>query len=423
MSFDDVPLLLGIAGPVSDYKIKVIGAEITIGRDKGCDICVDDEDVSPIHAGIVQIDEGLLLIDMNSEKGTYVNDILITGPTKLYHGDRIKLGSAEFRVQYPEAFQQSAAETEPAARGMPVTTPRPDVGAAPDVVPILKRRSIRIALGILILLILIIRLLSTPSGKKPTVPEPSPAQIKSILASAPDELPDVAPDKKLAKFYFKKSYTPSNPNPMTKQDAERAYVYLKLALAYSKSFDDADILDIKSRAQKKLNEIAEFLGKKATVKVSYRWDDIRSGADTLPPDIRPTGNAEVDRKRALEYFERGRNYLKVMFLEPSNGIKAWKNLKAFLALEKSNPDPEKAAMARDWLKFIKDKIEERVEELKREVAKKEKLHLWNEVKAHLAEIVELLNCEEHPDYKWAKMKMKEMANLKRRHEEVFKKKR
>lgn len=419
MSFDDAPWLIGITGPVTDLKVKVIGTEITIGRDKGCDICVEDDQVSPMHAGIVQSDDGLMIIDMNSEKGTYVNDILITGPRKLANGDRIKLGSAVFRVHYPTGTRSGTTSVE---MKIPQTAAAPPAAGTllADLLPLLKKRSVQLIVLSLLVATIGIRYLVRENKPAPTLPPMTIEERNKILATDPADLPKVQPDKLLAKLYLEAGKKLANPRPTDKQTAETAYVYLKLAMAYSKGVNDPQLAEMRVEASDLLDWAAEFLGKKPQKPPVYRWDNIESDIDTLPADIHATGRPEQDEPLANEYYERGRTYLMVMFLEPGNGIKAWRNLKCYLALRKGPEDPERIKQVRDWLRYTKEKILERVEELKREVLKKEKLHLWDEVKTHLMEIMALLDCKESTDYKWAQTKLKDLTNLRRTYEREFK---
>ena len=74
-------------------------AETIAGRDMGCQICLDDEFVSQLHARVVNNQGHYVLEDLGSTNGTYVNGRKINYPVELRHGDRIKIGGTllEFR--------------------------------------------------------------------------------------------------------------------------------------------------------------------------------------------------------------------------------------------------------------------------------------------------------------------------------------
>src|ERR1051326_9176629 len=78
----------------------------SIGRSVSNQVAVTDERVSRRHALIqVQGDNEYWLVDFGSRNGTYLNDQRIIQPTRLRHGDRIKVGHAEFAFHQPQSAQ------------------------------------------------------------------------------------------------------------------------------------------------------------------------------------------------------------------------------------------------------------------------------------------------------------------------------
>jgi len=67
-----------------------------IGRDTRCDIVMDSEEISDIHAKILQENKNYKLIDMGSLNGTYVNSKKITAPRKLEDGDEVIFANKKF---------------------------------------------------------------------------------------------------------------------------------------------------------------------------------------------------------------------------------------------------------------------------------------------------------------------------------------
>lgn len=81
------------------FKIKdeyFINREITIGRDSGNDIVLRDPYISKKHSRVFLKDGEYHIEDMDSSNGTYVNNNRITGVSRIYHGDRVKVGQIEF---------------------------------------------------------------------------------------------------------------------------------------------------------------------------------------------------------------------------------------------------------------------------------------------------------------------------------------
>ncbi len=68
--------------------------EITFGRAPGCTISVpDDTFVSQVHARVYNENGNIVIEDLGSTNGTYVNANRITAPLMLNKGDRIQIGS------------------------------------------------------------------------------------------------------------------------------------------------------------------------------------------------------------------------------------------------------------------------------------------------------------------------------------------
>jgi succinoglycan biosynthesis transport protein ExoP len=68
--------------------------EISIGREEGCEICLNDEAVSRKQCA-VKADKGSFLItDFNSRNGSFVNGLRIREKV-LQHGDKIRIGATE----------------------------------------------------------------------------------------------------------------------------------------------------------------------------------------------------------------------------------------------------------------------------------------------------------------------------------------
>jgi hypothetical protein len=60
------------------------------------EIQLDDPFASSRHARISRQGRTLVIEDMGSTNGTYLNDQALTGPQPLHEGDRIRIGDSEF---------------------------------------------------------------------------------------------------------------------------------------------------------------------------------------------------------------------------------------------------------------------------------------------------------------------------------------
>src|SRR5579859_4500593 len=75
------------------YEIPTRGA--TLGRGE-VEIRLDDPFASSRHARIFREGPVVVIEDLGSTNGTYLNDELLTGPQPLHDGDRIRIGDCEF---------------------------------------------------------------------------------------------------------------------------------------------------------------------------------------------------------------------------------------------------------------------------------------------------------------------------------------
>ena len=90
-------LAVRTGGGLSGEVFPLSGDEVTIGRDSGCDIFLDDVTVSRRHATIA-LGEQAVLQDLGSLNGTYVNRRRIDEAEALVDGDELQIG--KFRLAY-----------------------------------------------------------------------------------------------------------------------------------------------------------------------------------------------------------------------------------------------------------------------------------------------------------------------------------
>ena len=74
------------------------GSTLILGRAKDADVSIPDaSSISRRHASLTYRIESVLLEDLGSTNGTYVNDVRIEEPTLLRSGDRFQIGSVHFK--------------------------------------------------------------------------------------------------------------------------------------------------------------------------------------------------------------------------------------------------------------------------------------------------------------------------------------
>ena len=109
-----------LVGPEPGKTIEIGDRAITIGRVDECDVVVTSPGVSRQHVRIERRGGSLVLTDLGSSNGTYVNGQRIGEPTELFNGDQIRLGrSVELLYTAP------ATAVTPVASGMATVTEMP----------------------------------------------------------------------------------------------------------------------------------------------------------------------------------------------------------------------------------------------------------------------------------------------------------
>lgn len=146
-----MPSLRVISGPREGEQID-LDRTVVVGRHEA-DVVIDDPELSRRHLQIRVVEDGLIIEDLGSTNGTFVDERLIDAPTHLRQGDRFTLGTTMIEVEVtpdpdvtrlrqtlqdpdgtrmrsvPPATAQPAAdrpaEVEPAAVSAPVASTPP----------------------------------------------------------------------------------------------------------------------------------------------------------------------------------------------------------------------------------------------------------------------------------------------------------
>lgn len=127
-------------------------ASLCIGRAEDNDLTLADPKVSRHHARIERQGTALVLTDLDSANGTWVNEVLLVDAHTLKDGDRIQIGDAELVYRVPgRGPEDTLIAAMPVAPLPTVTESRPFVVPPPPETPeseAPRGRGVMIALGV-----------------------------------------------------------------------------------------------------------------------------------------------------------------------------------------------------------------------------------------------------------------------------------
>lgn len=94
------PALVVLEPPDERGRIYDLGdSEVTIGRAAACSITVDDTYVSQLHARVHAADGQIMVEDLGSTNGTYLNRKRLAGVMVMQRGDKLQVGNTILELQ------------------------------------------------------------------------------------------------------------------------------------------------------------------------------------------------------------------------------------------------------------------------------------------------------------------------------------
>lgn len=79
-----------------------VSGTLAIGRDASAGIVVDDEEASRRHAVITRDGDGVVVQDLDSTNGTWVNEELVASERRVRVGDRLRVGATVLELRTGE---------------------------------------------------------------------------------------------------------------------------------------------------------------------------------------------------------------------------------------------------------------------------------------------------------------------------------
>jgi Inner membrane component of T3SS, cytoplasmic domain len=92
-----LPAIVVTSGPESGRRVE-LGAEMAIGRQDG-DLVLEDPEVSRRHAVLRRSGESVVVEDLESTNGTFVNGERIQGPITVGAGDQVRVGRTTLEIE------------------------------------------------------------------------------------------------------------------------------------------------------------------------------------------------------------------------------------------------------------------------------------------------------------------------------------
>ena len=95
----------GRLAPISDLHQKsflFLTSRLILGRDPNCDIWIDNPSISKKHCAFELVEDQLLITDLNSSNGTFINGAQIS-QAELQYGDLVQIGPVFVRFDSPHA--------------------------------------------------------------------------------------------------------------------------------------------------------------------------------------------------------------------------------------------------------------------------------------------------------------------------------
>lgn len=82
-----------------EVSLKLQRSPASVGRDREADLCLDERHVSRQHCELQHVEDAVVVRDMDSKNGTYVNGLKVSEAV-LKPGDKLTVGAISFIVEY-----------------------------------------------------------------------------------------------------------------------------------------------------------------------------------------------------------------------------------------------------------------------------------------------------------------------------------
>jgi len=101
-------LLKILQGSKAGKEVKIPAPKCVIGRDEGCHLRPQSDAISRRHCVIITTENEVVVRDLHSRNGTFVNDERVAEEAVLLHGDILRVGPLQFEMM----IEQSPSKTK-----------------------------------------------------------------------------------------------------------------------------------------------------------------------------------------------------------------------------------------------------------------------------------------------------------------------
>ena len=113
-----------VEGPDAGKTARLAGT-LEIGRDPGAGLALHDDQASRRHARVSVQAGSVVLEDLESSNGTFVNNNELTGPTRIGAGDELLIGVSVIQVRSAEQIAIQASAVRPIPPALAIAERRP----------------------------------------------------------------------------------------------------------------------------------------------------------------------------------------------------------------------------------------------------------------------------------------------------------
>lgn len=133
--------LIIFSGKMKGQRLILPDREVIVGRDEACHMRIASSLISRRHCALKGTANGVWVRDLESQNGTYVNDVAINEPFLMKGGDVLRIGAALFQVPRIRPSQQKSEQLSDDDISSWLTEEEQTDSAAPDTTVIKGRQS------------------------------------------------------------------------------------------------------------------------------------------------------------------------------------------------------------------------------------------------------------------------------------------